>query len=67
VHTAQRVALGHLLVQDAAAGGHPLHVAGRHFALVAQAVAMHLAGFPWHPENDRHFGDFLIQAHILFR
>ena len=34
------VALGHLLVQDAAAGRHPLHVAGGHFAFVAQTVAV---------------------------
>ena len=34
------VALGHLLVQDAAAGGHPLHVARGHLALVAEAVAV---------------------------
>ena len=40
MHAALRVALGHLLVQDAAAGRHPLHVAGGHFALVAQAVAV---------------------------
>ena len=39
------VAFGHLLVQNAAAGRHPLHVAGGHAALVAQAVAVrHLAG-----------------------
>ena len=35
-----RVALGHLLVDDAAAGGHPLHVAGGDDAAVAQAVAV---------------------------
>ena len=35
-----RVALRHLLVQNAAAGRHPLHVAGGHLALVAQAVAV---------------------------
>ena len=34
------IALGHLLVEDAAAGGHPLHVAGGHLALVAEAVAV---------------------------
>ena len=35
-----RVALRHLLVQDAAAGGHPLHVAGAERAAVAEAVAV---------------------------
>ena len=35
-----RIALGHFLMQDAAAGGHPLHVAGGHFAFVAEAVAV---------------------------
>jgi hypothetical protein len=34
------VTLGHLLVQDTAAGRHPLHVSGGHFALVPQAVAV---------------------------
>ena len=34
------VALGHLLVDDAAAGGHPLHVARRDHAAVAEAVAV---------------------------
>ena len=38
VHTALRISIGHLLVQDAAAGGHPLYVAS-HLALVAKAVA----------------------------
>ncbi len=39
------IAFGHLLVENAAAGGHPLDVAGRHAALVAQAVAvLHFAG-----------------------
>ncbi len=40
VHAPGCISLGHLLVQDAAAGGHPLHVARRHPALVAQAVAV---------------------------
>ena len=40
VHAPFCVALWHLLVQNAAAGGHPLHVSGSHFAFVAQAVAM---------------------------
>jgi hypothetical protein len=34
------VAFRHLLVQDAAAGRHPLHIPGSHFALIAQAVAV---------------------------
>ncbi len=40
MHAAAVVAFGHLLVQDAAAGGHPLDVAGSHFALVAERVAV---------------------------
>ncbi len=40
VHPARRVAVRHLLVEDAAAGGHPLHVAGTERALVAQAVGV---------------------------
>ena len=40
-----RVALRHLLMQDAAAGGHPLHVAGAERAAVAEAVAV-LDGSP---------------------
>jgi hypothetical protein len=38
VHTAQRVALRHFLVQNAAPRRHPLDVAGTERALVAQAV-----------------------------
>ena len=34
------VALRHLLMHDAAAGGHPLHVAGAEGAAVAEAVAV---------------------------
>ena len=37
VHAAVGVAFGHLLVENAAARGHPLHVAGGHAALVAEA------------------------------
>ena len=40
MHAARRVALGHFLVNDAAARGHPLHVAGGDGAVVAHAVAM---------------------------
>ena len=40
VHPARRVAVRHLLVEDAAAGGHPLHVARTERALVAQAVGV---------------------------
>ena len=40
VHAARRVALGHLLVDDAAARRHPLDVAGRDGAVVAHAVAV---------------------------
>ena len=40
MHAAVGVAFGHLLVQNAAACGHPLHVAGGHAALVAELVAV---------------------------
>src|SRR5262245_12987291 len=40
VHPSIRVALRHLLVEDAAAGGHPLYVAGAEAAAVAEAVAV---------------------------
>jgi hypothetical protein len=40
VHAALRVALRHFLVHDAAAGGHPLHVARAEIAAIAQAVAV---------------------------
>ena len=55
MHAAVRVAFGHLLVENAAAGGHPLHVAGGHAALVAERVAVRdLAG--------EHIGDGLDAA-----
>ena len=40
VHLAARVARGHLLVQDARAGRHPLHIPRPERAAVAEAVAM---------------------------
>ena len=40
VHAAPVIALGHFLVNDAAAGGHPLHVPWGDHSFVAQAVAM---------------------------
>jgi hypothetical protein len=40
VHTSLRVALGHLLMQDAAARGHPLDIARGHLACVPEAVAV---------------------------
>src|SRR5438045_7840247 len=40
MHAALRIALGHFLVENAAARRHPLHVTRGHLALVAQAVAM---------------------------
>ena len=40
VHAAVGIALGHFLVDDAAAGGHPLDVAGGDGAAVAHAVAV---------------------------
>ena len=55
MHAALRVALRHLLVNDAAPGGHPLHVAGAEVAAVAQAVAvLDVAG--------QHIGDGLDAA-----
>src|SRR5436190_2711510 len=55
MHPPLRVPLGHLLVEDAAARGHPLHVAGAERAAVAEAVAMrHFAG--------QHVGDGLDAA-----
>ncbi len=40
MHPSLRIALRHFLVHDAAAGGHPLHVAGTKGALVAQGVTV---------------------------
>ena len=40
MHAADRVALRHFLMEDAAPGGHPLHVAGAEHAGIAEAVAM---------------------------
>jgi len=40
MHPALRITLRHFLVQDAAARRHPLHIAGTHLALVAQAIAV---------------------------
>ena len=40
MHPAVRVAVRHFLMEDAAAGGHPLHVAGAEIAAIAQAVAV---------------------------
>src|SRR6266404_4255440 len=40
MHPARSVALWHLLMDDAAAGGHPLHIAGGNGAAVAHAVPM---------------------------
>ena len=40
MHAAGGVALGHFLMNDAAAGGHPLNVAGGDGAVVAHAVAV---------------------------
>ena len=55
VHAAACVALGHFLMNDAAAGGHPLHVAGGDGAVVAHAVAV-LDG------SGEHVGDGLDAA-----
>ena len=40
MHPAPRVAAGHLLMHDAAASRHPLHVAGAEGPAVAEAVAV---------------------------
>src|SRR5690242_19819362 len=40
VHAAVLIAARHFLVKDAAAGRHPLHVAGAHRAAIAEAVAV---------------------------
>src|SRR5579862_4078574 len=40
MHATLGISLRHLLVKDAAAGGHPLHIASGHFALVTETVAM---------------------------
>ena len=40
MHAAGGVALGHLLMDNAAAGGHPLHIASGNGAAVAHAVAV---------------------------
>src|SRR5215472_8471723 len=40
VHAAGLVALGHLLMDDAAAGGHPLHVTRGDYAAISHAVAV---------------------------
>ena len=40
VHAPGRIALGHLLMNDAAARGHPLHIARGDRAVVAHAVAV---------------------------
>ena len=40
MHAAALVAFRHLLVKDAAAGGHPLHVAGAHLTAIAKTVAV---------------------------
>jgi len=40
VHAALHIALRHLLMHDAAARGHPLHVAGAKHTAIAEAVAV---------------------------
>src|SRR5581483_7449883 len=40
VHAAERITLRHLLMHDAAARGHPLHVTGTQRAAIAEAIAM---------------------------
>src|SRR5437588_12967482 len=40
MHSALHIAFGHLLMEDTAAGGHPLHVSGAHLAFIAEAIAV---------------------------
>src|SRR5579871_5087721 len=40
MHSARLIALRHLLMNDSAACGHPLHIAGRDGAAVPHAVSM---------------------------
>ena len=49
------IALGHFLMNDAAAGGHPLNVAGSDGAVIAHAVAML-------DRSGQHIGDGLNAA-----
>ena len=45
MHASGGIALGHLLVDDSAAGGHPLNIAGGDGAVIAHAVAvLHRSG-----------------------
>ena len=55
MHPAGGVALGHLLVENAAPGGHPLHAAGAEHAAIAEAVAVSDAA-------RKHVGDRLDAA-----
>jgi hypothetical protein len=55
MHAPLRVALRHLLVENTAAGRHPLHVTGAQIAAIAEAVTMlDIAG--------EHIGDCLNAA-----
>ena len=40
MHAALSITLRHFLVENTPTRGHPLHIAGGHFAPVAQAVSM---------------------------
>src|SRR5207248_2129222 len=40
VHAPDGIALGHLLMNDAAAGGHPLHIAGADDAVISHTVTV---------------------------
>ncbi len=55
MHSPLRISLRHLLVQNPAPGGHPLHVAGSELAPVPQAVAVIDA-------SRQHIGDRLDAA-----
>src|SRR5579859_7559864 len=40
MHASRSVALRHLLMKNAAAGSHPLHVTRPHLAVIAQAISV---------------------------
>ena len=75
MHTTLLVTLWHLLMQDAAAGGHPLHVARGHFALVAETIAVldrasehvgdGLDPAVWMPGKSRHVVPGIVVAEIV--
>src|SRR5271167_2844530 len=55
MHSSLLIALGHLLVENAATSSHPLHITGSHFSLVAETVAVL-------DRTGKHIGDRLDPA-----